>query len=345
MRVLFATIYKEFLQFFRNRLLLFLVLLSPLLLLATIPHAFEGKKRLRVGFCDNVALYKSSNYLNDIVGSSNFKEILFFQTVAQAESAMDRGELDLILIYSDKGVNAILDGTSPPRSLDALSVVMKGLSLKSESPLRSHYLFNREGSYKIYSTLSLIVLTITLISAALFTLNLVGEREYGLKEQFDATTISQPIYLLGKYIFFTTLSLAVIFLSYGAANLLYGLKSSGSLLHYLLFNTLFLFSLLGLTFLISALCKTQIKAVYLLTFVLLPLTMLSTLFSHLTSMPKWAALLRFINPIYFGVEGSRMIIFKGAAIGDLLLPILLPMLLLGSVLHGAAIFIMGRAKG
>lgn len=351
MRLLIATVQKEFKQLIRDRLLLFLVVVCPVIVLATVPHSFEGNKRFNIAFCDLEGGHNLSTPLKRLSTNRNFKSLNFYTSFSKAEEAMDSGGADLIVVNDSYGINYLLDGTTPAHSLNALFITLEVLSQKEGGerstfellPPQFNIVYNESSSYKQYSLVSLIILIIVFIGAALFTLNLVNERENGLEEQFRATAVNPLIYRVGKYIYFTLLSLIVIHLSLLICHLLYGLKLQGTLLDYIIFNTLFLFPLLGLTFLISSFCKTQLKAVYLLTFVLLPLTMLSTMFSHLSSMPRWAALLRYINPIYFGVEGSRQIIFKGAVLGDMVWDNIFPMLLLGLFLHSFAVFNFRRA--
>lgn len=50
---------------------------------------------------------------------------------------------------------------------------------------------------------------------------------------------------------------------------------------------------------IASFSDTQLRAVYLLTITLVLMIMFSTMFSHLSTMPAWASITRFVNPIWY----------------------------------------------
>ena len=120
MRLLIATIKKEFLQLIRNRVLLFLVLVCPIVVLGIIPLSFDGEYRLRAGFCDINNQMQSDTVAERVASSYMFDRTIFYDNIESAEDAMERGELDMIFVSSDEGYNLILDGTFPRRAVTSL---------------------------------------------------------------------------------------------------------------------------------------------------------------------------------------------------------------------------------
>jgi ABC-2 type transport system permease protein len=342
MILLIATIFKEFLQLVRNRVLLFLVFACPIILLGVIPLSFDGSTRFRAGVCDMEGGYQTQKKLIELSNNRLFESVDYFVSLREAQREMDRGRLDLIVCFAPGGVQILLDGTFPRRALSSLYNTEQILFGEGEVPLVFQTLFNAGRRYNHFSLISLIVLVITLIGTALFTLNLVKERESGLEEQLRATTINRFIYFSGKFIFFVLLCLFEIVLCLLFCKLVYGLENQGSFADYLLVNLVFLFPLLGMGFVIASYSNTQLRAVYILTIVLILLIMLSSMFTHLSSMPQWAAATRFVNPVYYGIESSRMVIFKGASALDIA-PLLGWMLLLGLLLNSVAFFRFRKA--
>jgi len=335
MRLLIATIYKEYLQLVRNKVLLFLVMACPVILLGIIPLSFDGSTRFRAAICDSEGSYRVSELVGELSLNPLFESVVFIPVPEEAEAQMDAGRLDLIIYSSSAGFQIILDGTFPRRALNALHVTDKTLFEKNQVPVVFHTMFNSGRRYNHYSLISLIVLVITLVGTALITLNVVRERESGLEEQLRSTVLDRFVYFLGKFIFFVFICLFEVVLCLLFCRLVYGLENQGSFANYLIVNVVFFFPLLGLGYVIAAFSRTQLQAVYMLTIVLILLTMLCTMFTHLSSMPQWAAATRFANPVYYGIESSRMVIFKGATLANLA-PMLGWMLCLGVVLNAVA---------
>lgn len=344
MRLLLATIYKEYLQLVRNRTLLFLVLACPIVVLGIIPFAFDGGVRIRAGVCDTSSDDASVEIEKRLAKSPLFHKLIFYSDVHKAEADMDRGKLDMILIVSGSGANLVLDGTYPRRAANSLYAIASVGFERGTPQLAFQTMFNAGKAYKNFFLVSLIILIVTVLGSALITLNIVNERECGLEEQFRATAIKSEIYLIGKYIFFILLSLFEITICYIFCHIVYGLRIEGSLIDLFIVNLLFILPLIGIGALIASISQTQLRAVYILTIVLVLLSMLSTMFSHLSSMPEWAAMTRFVNPIYYGVETSRKVVLMGASLIDIW-KVLVPMGISGIASVFASILIMRRSRG
>ena len=328
MRLLGATIFKEFLQLTRNRIMLFLVLVSPLVILGVIPLSFDGDYRIRAGVCAVSSDSESAVIIDKMAASAMFEKILFFETVGSAEKEMERGELDMILVLSSGGNNLILDGTYPRRAMNSVfATAVEGFS-NSEIKIVFQTIFNEGKRYKDFYLVSLIILVITILATALITLNIVNERECGVEEQFKATLLNRRVYILGKAMFYTALCLVEFILCYLFCFFVYDLEVQGTIFALFVVSLLFLFPLLGMGLLISSFSNTQLRAVYILTISLVLLIMMSTMFTHLSSMPPWAAATRFINPVWYGVESSRQVVLMGASLYDV------RYLLLGMILTG-----------
>ena len=50
---------------------------------------------------------------------------------------------------------------------------------------------------------------------------------------------------------------------------------------------------------IASFSDTQLRAVYLLTITLVLMIVFSIMFSHLSTMPAWTSITRFVNPIWY----------------------------------------------
>ena len=352
MRILGAILRKELLQLSRNRGLLFLIFACPVIILGIIPFALENNTRISVGIVDHDRSALSRDYATRLVHSPEFTEVRYFPAVRLAEEAIRKGEMEMMLVIPSRHESRLqhtdaeplkiaIDGTHPQKAQNYVYKTQRLLENPDEQ-IRVHRLFNPTESQQFYYLVSLLVLVQTLIGTCLIALNIVAEKEAGILEQFNSTSLNRFTYITGKFLFMALVCLAVTVVSLLFCHYAYGLSVEGSVWQYLLMTVLFSYPLLSLGFLLAVVCKNQVQTVYLLIFSLLILVLMSTMFTHLSSMPHWARLTRFFNPVYFMLDISRMIILKGMELQTMQMQILL-ITGTGVLLSGAAVWRMLRS--
>lgn len=345
MRVVFVSWIKEFRQFVRDKVLVPMVFLAPLFIVAITPLAYEGNSCFRVAIVDLERTMESEQRFKVLSNSDQFESVSFFSTIDEAKNEMDRGELDLIVVIRKDESLAFLEGSAGGRSLIALITLEKLLDEeKLIEPFSFHFLFNRGGGYADYITLTMMILMVTIIGSSLIMLGVVKEREYGLEEQLAAAKVPLLPYFFGKYLFHLCLALVVLLVLALFIALFYGLCCQGEFLPTFIHSVVYLSTLGGMGLLVASFAPTQTRVIYLQTLVLIILVMLSTMFSQLSSMPSWAANLRFINPIYYGIEGYRKLYFRGASLYHIR-ELLLGLALLGVALHTLAYLRFKKRRG
>ena len=344
---------KEFLQLIRNKVLLFMIFVNPLIILGVIPLALENNTQISVGVVDHDVSSRSRHYTNLLTHSPDYIQVRMFPDAKLAEEAMRKGQTDLVVVIpahderrlanlDADALKFISDGTHPQKAQHDVFRTASLLLDDGAQVIRAHWLFNQTGSQLFYYLVSLLVLVQTIIGCCLMALNIVAEKEAGVLQQFNSTSLNRFVYIAGKYIFFVLVCLAVAIISLVFCQVTYGLTVAGSVFDYLIMTVLFSFPLLSLGYLISVISRNQVQAVYLLTFTLLTMILMSTMFSQLSSMPVWAQMTRFINPVYFMVDTSRLIILKGLEIQAMFSQIIF-MTLTGVILSGAAVVLMLRS--
>jgi ABC-2 type transport system permease protein len=85
-----------------------------------------------------------------------------------------------------------------------------------------------------------------------------------------------------------------------------------------IFAAVFLWATLGLGLLISTISKTQQQAMLIAFFLLMIFILLGGLYTSIDSMPKWAQIITWFNPVKYFIEVMRMIILKGSTLFDIL---------------------------
>ena len=102
---------------------------------------------------------------------------------------------------------------------------------------------------------------------------------------------------------------------------LFGILIQGSVLELYLVGLLFIAAVLGLGMLISTVAKTQMQAMQMSTFFLLPFVFLSGYVFPIDGMPMIFQWLSRLIPARYFIEVLRGIILRGAGLADLWQPI------------------------
>jgi ABC-2 type transport system permease protein len=142
-------------------------------------------------------------------------------------------------------------------------------------------------------------------------LNIVGEKEKGTIEQMNVTPVSKWSFILAKLIPYWIIGLVVFTLCLLLSWLVYGITCQGPLLLvYLLAILLALFfSSLGL--IVSNYSDTMQQAMFVMWFFVVCMLLLSGLFTPARSMPHWAYLTTYINPMHYFVDAIRTVFVRG----------------------------------
>jgi ABC-2 type transport system permease protein len=96
----------------------------------------------------------------------------------------------------------------------------------------------------------------------------------------------------------------------------------GSIWLIYLVAAVYLMLTLGLALFISTKTNTQQQAMFLSWFFLVVFILMSGLFTSVDSMPEWAKIINWFNPIAYFIEIIRMIMLKGSGFMDIALKLL-----------------------
>lgn len=162
-----------------------------------------------------------------------------------------------------------------------------------------------------------IILTTTMI---MFTaIAIVKERERGNLEFLIATPIRPFELMLGKIIPYIFIGLLQAFIILSLGHVIFAVPIYGSVLTILLVCTVFIFTSLSLGLLLSTIAKTQMQAMQMTMFVLLPSILLSGFMFPYEAMPTLAQWLAELFPATHFMRMIRAVVLKEAAF-SLVLP-------------------------
>ena len=322
-------IQKEFLQMRRNAFMPKIIFIFPIMVMCVMPWVMNQEvKNVRIDVVDHDHTTQSERLIHRIEASSYF--LFNGQKASYAEALRDveQSKVDLILeirdgryLISANAVNgtkgalgsSYLAPSLPPRGEESCSPPSGGDG-GGGSPL---FLYNKHQSYKVFMIPALMGILMMMLCGFLPALNIVGEKETGTIEQINVTPVSKWSFILAKLIPYWLIGMLVLTVCLVLSWAVYGITCQGPLwLVYLLAVLLALFfSSLGLV--ISNYSDTMQQAMLVMWFFVVCLMLLSGLFTPTRSMPDWAYLTTYVNPMHYFIDAIRTVFIRGGNLTDI----------------------------
>lgn len=165
---------------------------------------------------------------------------------------------------------------------------------------------------------ALMGMLLTLICGFLPALNVVSEKEVGTIEQINVTPVPKFTFILAKLLPYWITGFIVLTLCFLLAWLLYGITPVGHFIVIYFLAILFVFVMSGFGLVISNYSATMQQSMFVMFFFMLILMLMSGLFTPVSSMPEWAQVITYFNPLKYFMEGMRMVYLKGSSLLELL---------------------------
>ena len=311
---------KEFLQIRRNAFLPRLIVIFPIVIMCIMPWVMQMEvKNVVVDVVDIDHTVESQRLIQQIAASNYFIFGGQKDTYAEAMKDIEKGTADIILEIRDGryliAANAV-NGTKGAMGSAYLSQIVTS----DYSSLTSHFsplvLYNKGKDYKLFMIPALFAIVMMLMTGFLPTLNIVGEKESGTIEQINVTPVSKWSFILAKLIPYWLIALFIITVCLLLAWIVYGITPAGPVwLVYVLAMLLALFfSSFGL--IISNYSDTMQQAMFVMWFFVVSIMLLSGLFTPTRSMPEWAYLTTYINPMNYFIEAIRTVFIRGGGLHE-----------------------------
>ena len=367
MKTIGYIIQKEFKQIFRNKGMLPIIFILPLLQLVILSNAatFEVKN-IKFSYIDNDHTSASRELIEKFNASTYFNVITDFPSESLASSAMLKGEVDVVMeiphyferdLVKEKhtnlavAINAIDGATAGVENVYINQIVQNyNKRLRVELMQPSDFLskpmnittipsfwYNQTLNYKTYMVPGILVLLVTMITLFLSGMNIVREKEIGTLEQINVTPIKKSQFIIGKLFPFWVIGMGLLTIGLIIAKIIFDVPMVGSLGLMYLYTSIYILVVLGIGLFISNFTETQQQAMFIAWFFVVIFILMSGLFTPIESMPKWAQTITEFNPIKYFVEVMRMVMLKGSGFMDIL-PQLLKTLLYAIIMNGLAVW-------
>ncbi len=317
LRRIWAVTRKETNHIIRDRSTLFLVLLTPTLLLLLMAYALTVDiQHVALAVLDYDRSPTSRSFVQQITAGDDLDLYAQVDSLSEVEQLLLRGEVKAALVIAPtfskdlmaiKGMplQIIIDGTEPDSGGFAVEHITSraekfidqalmnqiqsmGISLESVQPidLRVRAWFNPSLKPRVDLIPGLIsmILGFPALSVAL---TFAHEREHGTLEQLMATPIGRADLILGKMIPYLAVGLVNVIIIPLLAMLWFDIPFNGNFLLFIFLSAIFLFAILSMGILIGVFMRTQAAALA-LSFLLIffPGFFLTGIFFPIASMPE-----------------------------------------------------------
>ena len=347
MRTILFLLQKEFLQIFRNRMMLPIIFVLPLVQLIILVNAATMEmKNLKISIVDQDQSVTSRQLVERFAASKFFRIVDRSFSLQAAEKDMEQGETDMILnipAHFESGlvrehqaqvqflINAINGtvagiGYSYAASMTAgynQEIISQWFQMPSAGvrpqriEVRPSFWYNPELNYKVFMVPAVLAILVTIIGAFLSGLNIVREKELGTIEQINVTPIRKLQFIVGKLVPFLIIALVELAFGLTIGKILFDIPINGSLLVLFVTAAIYLMTILGQGLLVSTVARTLQQAIFISFFFMIVFMMMSGLFTAVETMPNWAQNINIINPIAYFMKLVRTILLKGSGFRDI----------------------------
>jgi ABC-2 type transport system permease protein len=180
-----------------------------------------------------------------------------------------------------------------------------------------HRRYNPEAitAYNIVPGLLGVILSMTLVMMT--SLAVTRETERGTMESLLATPLEPLEVMVGKLAPYVVIGLIQTTLILTLARLLFDVPMQGGWFGLAIGVALFIIGSLALGFLISTLARSQLQAMQMSVFYILPSILLSGFMFPFRGMPRWAQAIGEVIPVTHFLRVVRGVLLKGQTLGNL----------------------------
>jgi len=348
MQQILFLIRKEFIQVLRDKPMLFIIFLMPIVQLLLLGSAVSTDiKHIATVVCD-LDRTPSSRELIRRFQHNKYFDIEFLETNKKNITRyLDHGKATIAIVIPNKfereltrnqnpTVQILVDGQDSNSSLIAMGYANRIIQVFSLEKLQNSLVnnpnifrqihlvepetriwYNPNLEAKNYMIPGIVAILLTVITSLLTALGLVREKEIGTLEQLMVTPLKSYQLVIGKTVPFAILGMIEISFAVAVAKLWYQIPIRGNLLLFFGFSFIFMFTTLGVGIFISTISKTQQQALFLAWFFLVFSILMSGFMFPIDNMPQVIQYFTYINPVRYFLTIVRELFLKGSGLSYL----------------------------
>ncbi len=344
-RQLGAVFRKEVRQTVRDRRVMFLLIVAPLIQTVIFGSAVDfDVDRVPAVVVDHDRSDASREHARRLLADGTLRRAGDLTSMAEAERALDEGRAAAVIVLPrglaadlaagrPAEVQVVLDGTDPNRAAVAGAAVSRyfgelgerlarerlealGRPAPAQVALAPRVLFNPRLKTAPYIVPGIAGTLLVIVTTLVTAMGLAREREMGTLEQVMVTPIRPIWLLLGKLLPYLIVGCFDVLLLVGVGTWAFGVPIRGSLLVVAAVMLVYLVSTLGIGLLISTVSQTQQQAFLGGFLFMMPAILLSGVMTPIAAMPTWLQHVTILNPVRHFAEVIRAVLLRGAGFGD-----------------------------
>ena len=347
MRTLRFLLQKEFRQIFRDPAILRIIFMMPIVQLILLPFAADYEiKNINLSVVDQDHSTYSQQLIQKMTASGYFRLTNYAPSYPQALQAVERNTADIILtipphfekdlvrhseakiMLAANAINGVKAGLGTSYAMQIINDFNREvredwilLPKYNEMPtieIVTANWYNPQIDYHLFMVPGILAILVTMVGSFLAAMNIVREKEVGTIEQINVTPVHKYQFLLGKLIPFWVLGLVTLAMGFLVAWIIFGIIPVGHYITIFSFAAVYLLAVLGIGLLVSTYADTQQQATLIAFFFMMIFILLSGLYTPVESMPGWAQVISWLNPVTHFVTVVRAVVIKGSGISDVL---------------------------
>ena len=346
MYVLFRVLVKEVLQLRRDRRMIGMMIMGPLVQLLVLGYAANlDVNDVPMLVVDRDHTAQSRDLVDRFEGSGYFEVVGSATDVDAIDPWLVDGRAQIALVVGQNygadlvagrrpRVQVIADGTDSSSAVVGLGYASRIVSSVGAEMVRRDLArtgaragsidlvprvwYNPDLKSRWFYVPAIVALTLMLLTMITPSMAVVREKEIGTLEQISVTPVASWQLIVGKLLPFFVVGVLDLFLATAAALLIFHVPMRGSLGTLFVLTLPFLLNTLGLGLLASTLVRTQQQAMLASTFLLmLPQIYLSGLIFPIENMPHVIQLATYSIPLRYYAIIVRGVFLKGAGMAAL----------------------------
>lgn len=347
LRSLRVLLHKEFLQIARDKVIVRMLFIMPMIQLLVLANAasFEVKTS-KLWVVDQDRTSAARALINRFTAGGRFTIAGYSVVAAPGDDALLDGSANAILVIPhDFGRDLVREQHAPLQlvlnaengsqagviqsyasaiiaqfAIDlGTDAAVSRVSQRPRGPtmeVRTSGRFNTSLDYKRFMVPGILAQLVTLVGTLMTALNIVREKEAGTLDQLNVTPIKPAVFIAAKLLPLVVIGLIEFSLGLILATTVFSVPVAGSIPALFAGASLFLLAALGIGLWISTISETQQQALFVTFSFMMIYILMSGLFTPVRAMPGWVQSLAQINPLMHFIALIRAVMLKGAGFTD-----------------------------
>ncbi|MBM4321872.1 MAG: ABC transporter permease [Deltaproteobacteria bacterium] len=345
-----SLIAKELRQTFRDKRMLFLLMVAPLIQLCVLGFAVNMEvEQVPVLLADEDGTPQSRALLAGLLAGDTFLPAGTVDGGEAAAEAIGRGVAPIAVVvprgYARRlvhgraaTVQVLVDGGDSNRAIVAQNAIAayvlaravqlarerlaelaraRGLAI-GQTPLvvEPRILYNPTLNSQVYFVPGVAATLLLIVTVVVTAMGLAREKELGTLEQVLVTPLGPTTIILGKTLPYAAIGLVDLGLVIAGGAWIFHVPLRGDLAILFAAGLLYLMTVLGIGLLVSTLAQSQQQAFMGAIFFVMPAILLSGFVTPVENMPSWLQPFTVLDPTRHFVEVMRAVLLKDASLPE-----------------------------